>query len=104
MKTMANFKLIRSIAKEKGISIRSLAQTAGITEGQLHHIVKMGSTNTQTLETIAGALGVPVGTFFDDFSSPSEEALRIKELEKENALLRELLAEKERTIQILINS
>ena len=101
---MANFKLIRDLAKEKQISIRSVAQTAGISESQLHHLIKIGSTNTHTLESIAGALGVPVGTFFDDNLSPSEETARIIELEKENSLLRELLAEKERTIQILNNS
>lgn len=100
---MANFKLIRDIAKEKGISIRSLAHAAGITEGQLHHLVKIGSTNTQTLESIAKALGVPVGIFFDNHLSPSEESARINELEKENSGLRELLAEKERTIKILMN-
>ena len=99
---MANFNLIKETAREKRISIRSLAQRAGITESQLHHIVKRGSTNTQTLETIAGILGIPVGTFFDNHLSPSEETSRIIELEKENSLLRELLAEKERTIKILI--
>lgn len=100
---MANFKLIRDIAKEKQISIRSVAQTAGISESQLHHLIKIGSTNTHTLESIAGALGVPVGIFFDNHLSPSEENTRIMELEKENASLRELLAEKERTIKILMN-
>lgn len=101
---MANFKLIRDIAKKKGISIRSLAQSAGVSESQIHHLVKIGSTNTQTLETIAGALGVPVGTFFG--SSPAEIQQKenlILELKKENALLRELLEEKERTIKILMN-
>ena len=100
---MANFKLIREIAKEKRISIRSLALSAGVSEGQLHHLMKNGSTNTLTLESISRALGVPVSTFFDDHLSPSEQTTRIIELEKENSLLRELLAEKERTIEILMN-
>ena len=100
---MANFKLIRDLAKEKGISIRGVAHNAGISEGQIHHLMKVESTNTQTLESIAKALGVPVGIFFDDHLSPAEETARIMELEKENSRLRELLAEKERTIQILNN-
>lgn len=100
---MANLKLIRNIAKEKGLSIRSLAQTAGITEGQLHHLMKLGSTNTQTLETIARVLEVPVGIFFDDLpEDPSQDQTRIEELERENNHLRELLEEKERTIKILM--
>lgn len=100
---MANFDLIKDIAKEKGISIRSLAQTAGISESQLHHLIKKGSTNTQTIESLAGALCVPVGTFFDGIpEDPSQDQTRIEELERENNHLRELLEEKERTIRILM--
>lgn len=100
---MANFKLIRDISKEKGISIRLIANEIGIKEESLHHIIKNGSTNTTTLENIARVLGVPVGIFFNDFPSPSEESIRIRELEKDNAHLRELLEEKERTIKILVD-
>lgn len=101
---MANFKLIREIAKEKRMSILSLAQSVGISESQLHHLILAGSTNTTTIEKLAKILGVPVSTFFDDNLSPSEETSRIIELEKENAHLRELLEEKERTIKILMNT
>ena len=101
---MANFKLIKEIAREKGIPIRKIAGDAGLNEGSLHHLIKTGSTNTTTLEAIARSLGVSAGRFLDDNLSPSEETARIRELEKENTLLRELLAEKERTIQILNNS
>lgn len=99
---MANFKLIKEIASEKGIPIRSLAKGIGISESQLHHLVKTRSTNTRTLEAIAQFLGTSVSVFFDEGPATlSEEKARIKELEKENAHLRQLLAEKERTIQIL---
>lgn len=99
---MANFKLIKEIARDRGITIRKLAAETGLTESSIHHLIKTGSTNTGTLEAIARVLGVSAGIFFDDTLSPSEETARIRELEKENALLGELLAEKERTIKILM--
>lgn len=100
---MANFKLIKDIARDKGITIRKIAEEAGFNEASIHHLIKTGSTSTSTLEVIARVLGVSAGLFFDDHLSPSEETARIRELEKENAHLLELLAEKERTINILMN-
>lgn len=101
---MANFKLIRDIAKEKGISIRSIAMEVGIQEVSIHHLMKKGATKTSTIENIARILEVPVGTFFDDPPKDSSRNLsRLEELEKENSHLRELLEEKERTIKILMN-
>lgn len=101
---MANFKLIRQIAKGKGITIRDLAAKTGILDSTIHHIISVGSTNTTTIENIAKVLEVPVGIFFDNEYSltPSQEKLRIEELERENKHLRELLEEKERTIRILM--
>ena len=100
---MANFKLIKEIAKEKGISIRGIAREMGVADRSLHHLIKTGSTNTTTLERIAGILGVSAGIFFDGTLAPSEEGVRIRELEKENAHLRDILEEKERTIRILLD-
>lgn len=99
---MANLKLIKEIAREKGITIRKIAEETGLNEASVHHLIKTGKTTTATLEAISSALGVSAGIFFNDSGSPSEEAARIRELEKENASLRDLLAEKERTIRILM--
>lgn len=95
---------IKEIASEKGISIRRLATETGISENQLHHLVKSGSTNIKTLRAISDVLGVHVGTLFGPVLNPADERSRIKELEKENDLLRALLDEKERTIKILISN
>lgn len=99
---MANLQLIRSIAKQKGITIREIAREIGVVDSSLHHIMRVGETNTSTLEKIARFLGVPVGFFFEGVPDPTQEAARIKELEKEVDHLREILAEKERTIGILM--
>lgn len=98
---MANFKLIKEIAREKGITVRQIAKGLGIKDASVHHLIKTGSTSTSTLEGIAKILDVSAGIFFDGYPSPSEEAARIHELERDNAHLRQLLEEKERTIRIL---
>lgn len=98
---MANFRLIKEISRQKGIPVRHLADAVGISENQLHHLVKKGSTNTVTLEAIAKHLEVPIGIFFDEIST--SDPVREKLLEKEIELLRRLLDEKERTIKILID-
>jgi hypothetical protein len=46
--------------------LRELAERGGITYSALHALIKKGSTNTTTIESIANVLDVPVGYFFDD--------------------------------------
>jgi transcriptional regulator with XRE-family HTH domain len=120
---MANFIVIRDLCERRKITIRKLASMVGKEESTIQAIIKNGSTNTTTLEKIAQALDVPIGYFFDN-NPPSSINQNIKgninaasvygnasilncesELEiakKELDHLRELLQEKERTIQILI--
>ena len=91
---MANFQIIRDLCEKKNISIRDLAAMVKIKDGSIHNLIKTGSTNTATLEAIADALGVSPAVFFDEVSPTNQE--------KEIQHLRELLAEKERTIKILM--
>lgn len=95
---MANFSLIKTVAKKKGISIRQLAKEAGLGETTLHHLIKVGATHTATIERIAEILDIPAGMFFDNAEwDPS----RVEILEKEIENLKQILEEKERTIRLL---
>jgi transcriptional regulator with XRE-family HTH domain len=66
---MANFNLIKTIAKDKGITMAELADRIGITPSGLTLLIKANSTNTTTIESIARELEVPVGTFFDNIQA-----------------------------------
>lgn len=94
---MANLILIRRLCSERGITIRELAQRIHRDESSIQSAIRRGSTNSGTLELIARELGVSAGIFFDGFSSPKTAALRV-----EIAHLKELLKEKERTINLLM--
>jgi transcriptional regulator with XRE-family HTH domain len=101
----------------KKITIRKLASMVGKEESTIQAIIKNGSTNTTTLEKIAQVLDVPVGTFFDDTpnnitANHGSVALgnhsvagniSLSDCQKELEHLKQLLKEKERTIQILMN-
>jgi transcriptional regulator with XRE-family HTH domain len=111
---MANFLIIRKLAKERNITIRELANRVGISEAALQSLIKNGSTNTSTLERIAKELNVGAGCFFDNnqinqtggehnaasiYGNASsvncdERNIRISHLEQ-------LLDEKEKQIQLL---
>lgn len=94
---MANLGHIRDLCERKKITIRELAQRIGRDESSIQSAIRRGSTNTTTLELIANALGVPAGVFFDGF--PPEKAT---DLETEIKHLKELLKEKERLIEVLM--
>lgn len=96
---MANLEHIRDLCERKKMTIRELAQRIGRDESSIQSAIRRGSTNTTTLENIASVLGVPAGVFFDGF-----EADKSKELENEIAHLKELLKEKERLIEVLMES
>lgn len=96
---MANLILIRDLCEARKMTIRELAERIGRNESTLQAAIRKGSTNSTTIELIARELRVPAGYFFDGWED-SEKAL---ELQKENDHLRAILAEKERTIEILIS-
>jgi Helix-turn-helix. len=94
---MANLSYIRVLCERKKMTIRELAERIGRDESSIQSAIRRGSTNTTTVEKIASVLGVPVGVFFDGF-----EADTSKDLEHEIAHLKELLKEKERLIEVLM--
>ena len=67
---MANLQKIKTLAEQKGITIKSLAESVGLKENQIHFMCRANTTKITTLESIAAALGVPVNTFFDDAPAP----------------------------------
>jgi IS30 family transposase len=94
---MANLLLIRELCDKKKMTIRELAQRINRDESTIQSAIRRGSTNSTTIEAIADVLGVSAGMFFDGF-----QADRTDELKREIVHLKELLKEKERTIDILM--
>lgn len=114
---MANFRIIRDLAEKKNISLRDVAKKIGISEDGLQKIIRNNSTKTSTIEEIASILEVPVGIFFEDskcvYQSVAHNGSAASvygnafvgesDKDKEIAHLKEIIIEKERTIQILMN-
>lgn len=115
---MANLLIIKDIAETKNISLKDLAIKLGMTPDGLQKIIKRNSTTTETLEKIANVLGVHVGAFFEG-GPVSNQLIKgngnaasiygdvtagvLADKDKEIEHLKQLLKEKERTIQILMN-
>lgn len=69
---MANLLKIKELANEKNIAIKDLAAGAGLTPQALSRLMRLGSTNTETLERIAQILCVSPAVFFDAPAEISE--------------------------------
>lgn len=95
---MANLLKIRTLCEAKKMTIRELAKKIGRDESSIQSAMRRGSTNSATIEKIAEVLGVPAGYFFDGWLDDTQTL----EMEKEIAHLKELLAEKERLISVLM--
>lgn len=114
---MANLFIIRDLADRKGLTLRDIATKIGISEGGLQKLMANGSTKTSTIEDLAKVLDVPVGAFFDDYKGGNQTiahngsaasiygnaSVGENDKDKEIAHLKEIVAEKERTIQILLS-
>lgn len=114
---MANLFIIRELAERKGLTLRDVAAKISISEGGLQKLMANGSTKTSTMEELAQVLEVPAGIFFDDYrcvhnsiandgsasSIYGNAIVGESDKDKEIAHLKEIIAEKERTIQILMN-
>ena len=61
----SNLKKIKEITNERGISLKWLADKAGLSQQAVSAIMKENSTSVNTLIRIADALDVPVTTFFE---------------------------------------
>lgn len=59
---------LKEIRESKGISVSELARVANITRQTIHRLESDidNSANTQTLKSLADALGVKVSDFFMD--------------------------------------
>lgn len=99
---MANFLLIRDLCEAKKITIRELASRIGRDESSVQSAIRRGTTNTKTIEAIAAVLEVPVGYFFDTEPVNVAGVRHLPRNEETIEYLKQILAEKERTIKILL--
>ncbi len=115
-----NLLLLKTLCEKKEGGIKRLASEIGMSEQNLHRCITLNKIQAGDLENAARILHVPVNVFFDnedvtvqsvasgDGSAASvygdaHAEMSISDKDKEIAHLKELLAEKERTIQILMN-
>lgn len=114
---MFNFQNIKDIIEQKGLTQKDVYEAAGITKGTFHSFKDVEAPNGSNLEKIADVLHCLIDDFFDrevDCSSVNighnvkgnnnkvSGDITLSEYKKEVKHLKELLAEKERTIQILM--
>ena len=100
---MANFLLIRDLCEAKEITIRDLARRIGRDESTIQSAIRRGTTNTKTIEAIAAVLEVPVGYFFDSEPVKVAGSKNLPNNKETVEYLKQILAEKERTIKILMD-
>lgn len=100
---MVDLSKIRIIAKEKNISLTSLAERAGMSYQGLNKLMRTNSTTIETLVSVSDILGVSPCYFFGEqpqliMSPAAAEYLRAKDQRIE-----ELIAENAR-LNIEVNS
>ena len=66
---MANLQIIKNILKDKGLTVRYLANELGMSEQGLQKLIRENSTKIETLESIAKILKVSIMVFFDEQTS-----------------------------------
>lgn len=89
---------IKQIIKSANLSMAEVATRMGISKQSLYQRLKVKSISAETIYKIAEATNIPIAVFFDE-----DIASHITKLQSENELLKAVIAEKERTIQILLN-
>ncbi len=57
---------IKKFSEEKGVSIRKIAESIGMSEQNLHRCIRVNQIQAHQLEQIAHLLDVPVICFFDE--------------------------------------
>lgn len=113
-----NLLLIKDFCERKKIEIKRLAEETGMSEQNFHRCIRINKMQAGDLEKVAHILNVPISTFFDEVDSSNSiingdksaasiygnaTTITIDDKDKEIEHLKELLAEKERTIQILMS-
>lgn len=117
-----NTSKIAQLIECKNLSKVKLSSMTGISDVTISNILKGADAKVSSIEVIARALGVPVGYFFDEEPVTGVRATSIgnnnvlagrdnhvkvdqlNDCTKELEHLKAMLAEKERTIQILMKN
>lgn len=89
---------IKQIIKSANLSMAEVATRMGVSKQALYQRLKVKSISAETIYKIAEATNIPIAVFFDE-----DIASHITKLQSENELLKAVIAEKDRTIQILLN-
>lgn len=115
---MFNFQRIKDIAEEKGLTHKEVYEAAGIKRETFYSFARTIAPNSSNLEKIADVLHCKIDDFFDrevectsinighnvkGNGNKVSGDISLSEYKKEVEHLKELLAEKERTIQILMS-
>ena len=96
-------KQLKEKIQQKGIKFAALAKMLDLAPQQVQQYFIAQNVSTDVLERISEAMGESVSYFYNEYPILSmEEYAHIAKLEQENTYLRQLLNEKERTIQILM--
>ena len=110
---------IKELIRSKKIRVTDFAKTIGKNREYMYTIMNSEDIDTELLRKIAKALSVPMYTFFDDQLPDGTQSITgngngnvnvaamnsqvtISDKDKEIEHLKELLAEKERLIQVLM--
>ena len=97
-------KQLKSLLKEYGVSQRGIANHMGITPQALTQRLNADDISLSTLQGIADAIHIELSELCAKMVDNHNDVYReLADLRKENIMLRALLAEKERTIEILID-
>lgn len=87
-----DYSLIKKLSEEKGISLKSLAESIKMTEQGMHAAFRNQTLTVAKLESIAQALQVDVKIFFSDFAleNSGKQADLTDEVEKLRSAVKEL--------------
>lgn len=86
---------IKARIKAKGFTLREVAARIGESPQNLNGYLNSADVRSSTIERIAEAMGESVMYFYNEWPVLTvDEYDRIKKLEAENALLRELMADR----------
>lgn len=92
---------IKHILKLYKMTQRDVAQKMGISPQSLYERLNGQEVSTSTLQGIAMALGIDMLQLYTLAADDINEIDELTQLRRENELLKEILAEKERTIQLM---
>lgn len=96
-------KQLKEKIQQKGIKFAALAKMLDLAPQQVQQYFNTQNISTDVLERIADVIGESVSFFYNEYPILSmEDCARVAKLEQEIVYLRQLLNEKERTIQILM--